>query len=127
MATKGEYQAVVIMIVIFLIPVYFSAVSSIVSSNLNKRGYKVATGFIDEVKSLAEPNGKKSLDPVQNMEIDLDHIGAGEFLRTVKINETFNKGDIVWVKGDSGTGKSTLVKYLTKFRPIESIKYNGED
>lgn len=61
------------------------------------------------------------------MEIDLDYIGAGEFLRTVKINETFNKGDIVWVKGDSGTGKSTLVKYLTKFRPIESIKYNGED
>ena len=127
MATKGDYQAGVIMIVIFLIPVYLSAVSSIVSSNLNKRDYKVATGFIDEVKSLAESNGKKSLDPVQNMEIDLDHIGAGEFLRTVNINETFNKGDIVWVKGDSGTGKSTLVKYLTKFRPIESIKYNGVD
>lgn len=127
MATKGEYQAGVIMIVIFLIPVYFSAVSSIVSSNLNKRDYKVTTGFIDEVKSLAEANGKKSLDPVQNMEIDLDHIGAGEFLRRVKINETFNKGDIVWVKGDSGTGKSTLVKYLTKFRPIETIKYNGVD
>lgn len=53
MATKDDYQAGVIMIVIFLIPVYFSAVSSIVSSNLNKRDYKVATGFIDEVKSLA--------------------------------------------------------------------------
>ena len=39
----------------------------------------------------------------------------------------FEKGDVVWIKGASGTGKSTLVKLLAKFRTCDKIEINGKD
>lgn len=43
------------------------------------------------------------------------------------INGTYHKGDIVWVRGDSGVGKSTLVKLIPKFRITDKILINGVD
>ena len=41
------------------------------------------------------------------------------------IHGTYQKGDIVFISGESGKGKSTLVKNLLKFRQCDSIYLNG--
>ena len=36
-----------------------------------------------------------------------------------------NKGDIVYIEGDSGSGKTSLLRLMLKFRKSKGIKING--
>src|SRR5699024_12132810 len=71
--------------------------------------------------------GNKVLKEVNTVRFDIPvlKIRDKELIKCIK--GTFKKGDIVRVKGDSGTGKSTLMKLLPKFRITEGVYINGID
>ena len=64
------------------------------------------------------------------VEMKIDHIRNIEFKGTTiiqkniliqNINMTFNQGDIVFISGETGTGKSSFVKSLMGFVDADNI------
>lgn len=51
--------------------------------------------------------------------------GSSREILAKEIHGEYQKGDIVWIKGPSGTGKSTLVKLLIKFRNTDGTSFNN--
>ncbi len=110
-----------------ILPMYFSNMSIIVRSNLNKRDMKNSRAFISEMKANAEKTGTKTIDSINEVVIDIPMLEMKDKVLAKDINGTYHKGDIVWIRGDSGAGKSTLVKLIPKFRITDKILINGVD
>lgn len=110
-----------------LLPIYFQNLGVITNANLNKRDMKIATNFFNEWDKYLEQDGQKILKQVNTLRFDIPILSIRDKELIKNIKGDFKKGDIVWVKGDSGTGKSTLMKLLPKFRVTEGVYINGID
>lgn len=116
-----------LVILILLIPSYSSAVSVITNSSLNKTRMQVAQNFIDEWSDQYEQDGTKELKDIQSITFKIPELMIGDRTLARSVQGEFHKGDVVWIQGPSGVGKSTLLKLLPKFRTTEQILFNGED
>lgn len=108
-----------------VLPVYFSAVSSIVNAKINKRDYDVATAFQKEILDNAEEDGTEHLSQVNQMELSVQHLDVPGHRLDFSASGKLRKGDVVQICGSSGTGKSTFAKAILKFRHSEGISMNG--
>lgn len=110
-----------------LMPLYFQNLSIVTRANLNKRDMKISLEFLQEWDSKLEDDGYKDIDSIHEVNLDIDELSIkGKHLAS-NIKGNYKKGDIVWIKGESGTGKSTLAKLFPKFRTTDSIYINGVD
>ena len=107
-----------------LIPLYFSQLSRLTRANLNKRDMVTSMEFVDFLEDKLERQGTEPLHQVHSLRFNLPSLHFGERVLAGPIKEEFHKGDIVWVQGASGTGKSTLMKLLPKFRTTKEIEIN---
>lgn len=119
--------SVTLILVAILFPMYFNYLNGIVNANLSKQGLKVALDFVVEMDARRERDGEEELRRVENIRFSIDELKLGEKTLTKGITGTFEKGDVVWIKGESGVGKSTLAKLLVKFRENEGVYVNGKD
>lgn len=110
-----------------LLPIYFQNLSVVTNSNLNKRDMKIALDFLDEWDNHLEENGTRELKEVNEITFDIPTLKIKDRELAKNVKGSFEKGDIVWIRGDSGTGKSTLLKLLPKFRVTEGVYINGID
>lgn len=110
-----------------IIPIYFENVQLITRANLNKRDMVVALDFLKSWENLYEQSGTKKIDKIESVQFDIKSLIVGEKEICCNINGKYKIGDIIWVRGDSGTGKSTLLKLLSKFRLSDKILLNGID
>lgn len=109
-----------------VLPIYFNSINMITNSNLNKRDYTVAKEFEAEMKAAREPDGNLKINTINEVEIKVDELYTPGGKITTSVNGKYSPGDIIWIKGESGRGKSTLAKTIVKFRPIDEIKFNGK-
>lgn len=114
-----------VLVYTLLLPLYFSNISTLTNLNLNKSKFNVANKFILDLKENVEPDGNTSLHKIDKIEIAINELKLSDTILSKNITGEFKKGDVIWVQGKSGTGKSTLVKMLVKFREIDGIKING--
>lgn len=121
--TQNDFLSV--LVYTLLLPLYFSNVSTLTNLNLNKSKFNVAKKFILELKENIESDGKTDLNKIDKIEIAINELKLSDTILSKNINGEFKKGDVIWVQGKSGTGKSTLVKMLVKFREANGIKING--
>jgi len=121
----GNMVSLVLVTVLF--PLYFSYLSSVTNANLSKQGLKVSMDFVAEMDSQAEEDGEEELEEIRSVKFAVRELAIGERVLARNIVGDFEKGDVVWIKGASGTGKSTLVKLLAKFRTCDKIEINGKD
>lgn len=61
---------------------------------------------------------------VKSIRFDINSVDIYDKNLLNDIHMSFKKGDIVGIKGESGTGKSTLVKLIPKFRSVKGIYIN---
>ena len=110
-----------------MLPIFFSTLTRITNTNLNKRGVIIAKEFLKWMEDNAEVDGTEELQTVENIKFNIEalHINTTTIARS--FNGEVKKGDIVWVQGDSGSGKSSFVKLLLKFREENTIWINGID
>ncbi len=99
--------------------------NSIVNANLNRRDFDVAVKFRGELKEKREKDGDKRLDAIEEIELDVAKLDVPGKTIPFAAKGTLKKGDIVKVCGDSGAGKSSFVKTLLKFRPVQGVRLNG--
>lgn len=103
-----------ILSVSILVPLFLSSLQAITNSNLDKRDYDVSQEFFKSWLDHFEKSGQEDLYHIEEIRIDT-------------IPESITSGDVVWVKGASGSGKSQLVKRLLRFRDEGLIKLNNRD
>ncbi len=120
-------NAISLVLFTILLPIYFQNLGVITNANLNKRDMEIANNFFNEWDKHLEQDGEKILKQVNTLSFDITNLSVRdkELIRNIKGD--FKKGDIIWVKGDSGTGKSTLMKLLPKFRVTKGVYINGID
>lgn len=108
-----------------LIPLYFSQLSRVTNANLNKREMVTAMEFVNSLEDKLEREAAVEIQGVDTLHFNLPSLTIGDRTLSGPVEEEFHKGDIVWVQGASGTGKSTLMKLLPKFRVTEHVGING--
>lgn len=108
-----------------LLPIYFMQLDNITCVNLNKRDVTVANDFVNFLNENKEPDGVKNIKYINKITFNIPKLEIKGKTLTYGINGVYTKGDIVWVKGMSGTGKSTLLKLIPKFRIANDIIING--
>lgn len=119
--------SVTLVLVAILFPMYFNYLNGIVNANLSKQGLKVSLDFVAEMDARRERDGEDELNRVDSIRFSIDELKLGEKTLAKGIAGTFERGDVVWIKGESGAGKSTLAKLLVKFRENEGVYVNGKD
>nr|WP_317379680.1 ABC transporter ATP-binding protein [uncultured Faecalimonas sp.] len=119
----GSPLMMVLMVVLF--PIYTSNLSIITNANLSRQNLNVSKEFIRQMDEKEEVDGTREISQISSVKIDIDTLQIKGKELAHGIRGEFYPGDIVWVKGESGKGKSTLVKLLLKFRKSDGIWLNG--
>ncbi len=114
-----------IIVLSIILPLYFSALNSIVSTNLEVSELNSNFAYLAELDSLAESSIEEyRLETIDKIQFKLQEIFTGENTIRTNINLVAYRGDVVRISGASGSGKSSLVRLLLKFRPCEGILIN---
>ncbi|UBH23029.1 ATP-binding cassette domain-containing protein [Macrococcus armenti] len=125
---SGQTEVSALVIVSIVLPIYFVSLQAFTSINLEFRDMQVSNDFItDEIYPSVERDGQKSIDGIDTITIKNAIVEIGERIFQYDVNETFSKGDIVFVTGTSGSGKSTLMKSLLKYRKCSGLKINDQN
>ncbi len=106
---------------------YMSGLGSLVSWNLGLRDLRGVKEFIRELEAHQEPEGKEPLGCVETIRFEIESLGYGDTLLVEHGRLEAKRGECMLLSGDSGTGKTTLMKALLKFFPVSTIFINGID
>ena len=107
-----------------LLPVFFSNLRLITNANLSKNKMNASNQFFKQLNDNVEDDGNVEIEQVKKINFNVKELYYGDVSIKCDIHEEFNTGDIVWIKGESGTGKSSLVKLLLKFQTNDNALIN---
>lgn len=120
---KDAFGGVVYVMLVF--PYFSNAIRGLSFTNLGIADVKAADEFLKTMIEYREEDGNLNMpDDVRSISFDIDSVDIYDKNLLNNVHMSFKKGDIVGIKGESGTGKSTLVKLIPKFRNVEGIYIN---
>ncbi|MFR7835711.1 MAG: ATP-binding cassette domain-containing protein [Ezakiella sp.] len=120
---KDAFGGVVYVMLVF--PYFSNAIRGLSFTNLGIADVKAADEFLKTMIENREEDGTLEMpDDVRSISFDIDSVNIYDKNLLNNVHMSFKKGDIVGIKGESGTGKSTLVKLIPKFRNVEGIYIN---
>lgn len=120
---KDAFGGVVYVMLVF--PYFSNAIRGLSFTNLGIADVKAADEFLKTMIENREEDGTLDMpDDVRSISFDIDSVDIYDKNLLNNVHMSFKKGDIVGIKGESGTGKSTLVKLIPKFRNVEGIYIN---
>lgn len=114
-----------LMITTIVLPLYFSAITTITNSNINKKDYDVAIQLHKEISKKKERDARGEINNIETLTFSVNKLKIDNKEIPFYANTTLAKGDIARIAGKSGSGKSTFAKTLVKFREIVGVKING--
>ena len=110
--------------VFLVMPHFTQAVSTLVRMNVSFASISAANSFIRETLECIEPEGSIPLSGINSIKLNLKEVSVAGKKLLENVNCEFKRGDIVGVMGESGKGKSTLLKLIAKFRTVDGITIN---
>lgn len=120
---KDAFGGVVYVMLVF--PYFSNAIRGLSFTNLGIADVKAADEFLKTMIEYREEDGTLDMpSDVKSIRFDINSVDIYDKNLLNDIHMSFNKGDIVGIKGESGTGKSTLVKLIPKFRSVKGIYIN---
>lgn len=115
--------------VMLILPYFSNSIRSLSATNLGISFKHAADDFFKT--TLSDERAEDGISPaplnVENISFDIDEIRVGEKLLLEDVHIKFHKGDVIGIIGESGKGKSTLVKLVSKFRKSGKVCINGID
>lgn len=120
---KDAFGGVVYVMLVF--PYFSNAIRGLSFTNLGIADVKAADEFLKTMIEYREDDGTLDMpSDVKSIRFDINSVDIYDKNLLNDIHMSFKKGDIVGIKGESGTGKSTLVKLIPKFRSVKGIYIN---
>ncbi len=120
---KDSFGGVVYVMLVF--PYFSNAIRGLSFTNLGIADVKAADEFLKTMIEYREEDGTLDMpSDVKSIRFDINSVDIYDKNLLNNVNMSFKKGDIVGIKGESGTGKSTLVKLIPKFRSVKGIYIN---
>lgn len=120
---KDAFGGVVYVMLVF--PYFSNAIRGLSFTNLGIADVKAADEFLKTMIEYREEDGTLDMpSDVKSIRFDINSVDIYDKNLLNDIHMSFKKGDIVGIKGESGTGKSTLVKLIPKFRSVKGIYIN---
>lgn len=108
---KNNFGSVIFVMLVF--PYFSNAIRGLSFTNLGFANVKAADNFLKTLIDFKAKDGSKPMpEKIESIKFDIDKVNILDknLLNNVKME--FKKGDIVGVMGESGTGKSTLLKTI---------------
>ncbi len=128
MVIEGNIPASEFLFAIMITNICFASFSELVRTNINLKDMKASEDFIEkELENEKEDNGVIRIESIDRISFSNCRIGYGENILIEKANIQINKGDVVLIKGKTGSGKSSLIKSLLGFLPVEGLSFNNVD
>lgn len=120
---KDAFGGVVYVMLVF--PYFSNAIRGLSFTNLGIADVKAADEFLKTMIEYREEDGTLDMpSDVKSIRFDINSVDIYDKNLLNDIHMSFKKGDIVGIKGESGTGKSTIVKLIPKFRSVKGIYIN---
>lgn len=124
---QGELALSNLIIFSIVLPLFFTALSDLTKVNIDFKTLGTANDFIhDELEANAEKDGTLAVTTIES--IQLNHpkfVNHGRVFH-FPVKTELRSGDVVYLSGPSGSGKSSLLKLLLKFRPSEGLTINEQ-
>ncbi|MCD5076241.1 ATP-binding cassette domain-containing protein [Enterococcus gallinarum] len=123
---QNEFPVGNLIILSIVIPMYYSALSDLSKANVDYKSLTISNEFIkNNLDLLREENGEIKIQNINNIEFNFPSFLINKQIFNYNLKEVVNKGDIVYIEGDSGSGKTSLLRLMLKFRKSKGIKING--
>lgn len=111
---------------IMIIVICFEAFNDLMSLNVNMKDVNASFEFLtNDIENNLERMGGDEIDHIKNIDFKGTTIQYKKNILIQNINMTVNQGDIVFISGETGTGKSSFVKSLMGFVDADNIFFNG--
>lgn len=120
---KDLFGGVIYVIIVF--PYFSNAIRGLTLFNLGIADLKAGEDFLKTLVDNQVQDGILSMPTeIKSITFDIPSVDvAGKNLLN-DVKATFVPGDVVGIMGESGTGKSTFVKLIPKFRDVSNIYIN---
>lgn len=125
---ENNNELISIVIVSSILPIFFNSLSTIVSANLSAHEIKGGISFISEILDNHQErlNGRELTD-VNKITIKYKSFEINGINFEFNGDTEFEIGDVVYISGLSGAGKSTFLKIMSGFYELDLIKINEID
>ena len=111
-----------------VISMFFPALNNIVGAGINLRDIKGVYEFVEnELINNIEESSEERCEMIENVSFDIHDIGYNDKLLIKNGHFDVKRGDIVMIQGESGSGKTTIMKGLVKLLHIDGISLNGKE
>lgn len=125
---KNQLGVTPVIVVSIILPIFFNSVSEITRANINAHDIRSGLKFINDDLGVdrLEISGEKILETVDNIVITKNNISQNNINFVIDGDLYFKKGDIVYISGASGVGKSTLLKSIAGLYENDFVLYNNQ-
>lgn len=117
-----------LIILSILIPMYYNSLSDLSKTNIDYKSLQISRHFIrNDLDSNIEKDGHISIESISNITFNNPSFVIDDNQFKYLLSQSLGIGDIVYLKGHSGSGKTSLLRLLLEFRDSQGIKINGID
>lgn len=116
-----------LIILSILVPMYYSALSDLSKVNIDFKSLEISNVFLKkELVQNVEEDGHVTINEIASINFSNPSFEFENQQFNYHLSDTLERGDIVYLDGHSGSGKTSLLRLLLKFRKSKGIKINGE-
>lgn len=114
-----------LIIVSILLPLFFASLGDLTKMNIDYNTLTSTRDFIEtDLDQNLEIKGNQSIEQITTLSLKNPSFHLQEEIFGYTIDIEIEKGDIIYLTGKSGCGKSSLLKLLLQFRHSEGIYIN---
>lgn len=125
LVATNQWSVTQLIILGIVFPIFFEAMGQLTKLNLDYNSLKVSNDFVtNDLDNNRERQGTFSVDHIETITLDTPTYKIGGKDLSLAITAEISQGDIVYLKGKSGSGKSSLLKAILAFRPSQGITIN---